>query len=420
MRTMKWNWGLWTVGAAAAGVVFLAGVAPAAQTDVSTERSGSIVIYPKVLWNGNRDTIIQLTNTGNPMAHVHCFYINAALQNPSLPPGPFNQPQWNETDFDLWLTGKQPTHWVASSGRQTNPFDGYRNDGSGLDPGLIPPVPLGFQGELKCIQTDASGAPFTGNQLKGEATLLAATGDVSEYNAVALQGNSNLAGTAIGNSLQLNYTTANPSGEYSACPNMLLFNHFADGARDLVLDQLSECTSKCFLGNVASNVTCQTDANCGPGQRCLACPILTELTLVPCQEDLENQIPGMVTVQFDIHDEFEVAFSASTTVACWLNAGLGQISPQFEVGHLSTLSAFTRINPVGVLVGQPGTSDGGVIGVAEEIRYGTSLSSSAPAAAAFNLNIEGNRFDTGIPTGAADLKGRPVKGATDQIVVPVE
>ncbi len=425
MRTMKRNWGLWTVGAAAAGVVLLAGVASAGQYDVSTERSGSVVVFPKVLWDGTRDTIIQLTNTGNPMAHAHCFYINAALRDPSQPPGPFNQPQWNETDFDMWLTKQQPTHWEASSGRPTNPLDGFGNDGSGLDPGLVPPVPLGFRGELKCIQVDASGAPFTGNQLKGEATLRNLTGDVSEYNAVALQGNSNLSGTDIGTDLQLNLTSNNPSGEYSACPNILLFNHFADGVEDPVLSQLSNCdgNTKCFLLSNPSESSlraCSATAPCTGGESCLACPITTTLTLVPCQEDLENQIPGMVTVQFQIYDEFENPLSASTTVDCWLDAPLSSISPFFQVGRLATMSAFTRINPVGVLVGQPGNSQGGVIGVAEETRYGTALGTSAPAAAAFNLNIEGNRFDTGVPTGAADLQGRAVKGVTDHIVIPAE
>ncbi len=424
MRTMKRNWGLWTVGAAVAGVVFLAGVASADQTDVSTERPGSIVVFPKVLWDGTRDTIIQLSNTGNPMAHVHCFYINAAPRDPSQPPGPFNLPQWNETDFDLWLTKQQPTHWVASQGRSSDPFDGFGSDGSGLDPGLVPPVPLGFRGELKCIQADPSdpNVPFPGNQLKGEATLRSRTGDVSEYNAIALQGNSNLAGSSIGNDLQLNITALNPSGEFSACPNMLLFNHFADGATDLVLDQLSECTSKCFglSSGTSSSRSCTTDADCNVGERCLSCPVATNLTLVPCQEDFENQVPGIVTVQFDTYNEFEQPFSSSTTVDCWLDAPLSQISSTLQIGTLDTLTAFTRINPVGVLFGSSGTSQGGVIGIAEETRWGTSLGTSAPARAAFNLDVQGNRFDQNVPTGAVDLKGRPVNGVTDHIVIPAE
>jgi hypothetical protein len=424
MRTMKRNWGLWTVGAAAAGVVLLAGVARADQQDVSTERPGSIVVFPKVLWDGTRDTIVQLSNTATYPAHVHCFYINAAPRDPSQPPGPFNLPQWTETDFDLWLTTRQPTHWVASQGRTTNPFDEWRSDGSGLDPGLVPPVPFGFRGELKCVQVDPSdpSVPMPANQLKGEATLRSFTGDVSEYNAIAFQGNSNLDGMTIGNDLQLNLTALNASGEFSACPNMLLFNHFADGATDPVFDQLSACTSKCFdlSSGTASNRSCSTGADCNIGETCVSCPVTTSLTLMPCQEDLENQVPGRVTVQFRIYDEFEVPLSASTTVDCWLDAPLSQISTNFQIGHLDTLTAFTRINPVGATLGSSGSSNGGVIGIAEEMRYGTALGTSAPAAAAFNLNVQGNRFDQNVPTGATNLEGGFVNGVTDHIVIPAE
>ena len=77
MHMVKWNRGLGLLGAAAVGVLVLANVA-SASTDVTTEQSGSILVWPKVVWDGTRDTIIQLTNTGNPMAHAHCFYVNAA------------------------------------------------------------------------------------------------------------------------------------------------------------------------------------------------------------------------------------------------------------------------------------------------------------------------------------------------------
>jgi hypothetical protein len=374
MRMMKRNWGLWTLGVAALGVACLGSVASAVESDVSTERSGSIVVFPKVVWDGTRDTIIQISNTGNPMVHAHCFYVNAAPQDPFQPPSVFNPPQWNETDFDIWLTKQQPTHWVVSTGRRTDFFDGFGNDGSGLDPGLVPPVPLGFRGELKCVQTDSSGAPSPGNKLKGEATLRDSGGDVSEYNAIAFQGNPNLSGADIGSDLELTRTAANP-GEYSACPNMLLFNHFADGLSDPVLGQEQEVT--------------------------------TTLTLVPCQEDFENQIPGRVTVQFQIIDEFEVPLSASTTVDCWLDLQLSDISSNFRIGHLATPTAFTRINPV--------QGAGGVIGIAEETRRDTSDGVGPAATAAFNLNVEGNRYDQ-----AKDLDGNAVTGVTDHIVVPAE
>ena len=415
MRMMKRNWGLWTLGVTTVGAMMLAGVASANQTDVSTERSGSVVVFPKVVWDGTRDTIIQLSNTGNPMVFVHCFYVNAAPVDPFEPPSAFNPPQWNETDFDLLLTKQQPTQWEASEGRAVDFTDPFGSDDAGLDPGLIPPLPIGFRGELKCIQVDASLAPLPGNMLKGEATLRSRTGDISEYNAIALQGNSNLSGTDIGTDLQLNLTTANPGGEYSACPNVLLFNHFADGVTDPVVDQLNDgCRPRC-IGGTSPGRTCDTDTDCLGAGRCLTCPVTTTLTLVPCQEDFENQQAGTVTVQFEIRDEFEVPFSASTTVTCFLDLGLDQISAQFKSGPLSTLTAFTRINPVGALAGSPGTSQGGVLGVATETRYDTSTSAIRSADAAFNLNVEGNRFDA-----AQDLQGRALNGVTDHIVIPAE
>mgnify|MGYP001075677390 CR=1 FL=1 len=83
----------------------------------------------------------------------------------SAPPsetGPQNPPLWIETDFDIWLTKQQPTHWVVSQGRLVNAADqpcsnnaGVPNGQSGgifpsggffdcndagLDPGRVPPV----------------------------------------------------------------------------------------------------------------------------------------------------------------------------------------------------------------------------------------------------------------------------------------
>ena len=96
-----------------AALVGLGLLAKPATAKVTTEQSASILIFPKVIADGNRDTIIQITNTSNDMRHAHCFYVNGALTIPSLPPGPNNKPLWTETDFDIWLTKQQPTHWVV-------------------------------------------------------------------------------------------------------------------------------------------------------------------------------------------------------------------------------------------------------------------------------------------------------------------
>jgi hypothetical protein len=421
MRMVKWNRGLRLGGAAAVGVMVLAGVA-SASTDVTTEQSGSILVWPKVVWDGTRDTIIQITNTGNPMVHAHCFYVNAAPSvDPCAPVSSQNPPQWAETDFDIWLTRQQPTHWVVSSGRATSLNDTI--DTAGFDPGLVPPVPMCFKGELKCIETDETGGVATGNKLKGEATLRNRSGDVSKYNAIAFLGNPGLSSSDIGTDLQLDLTDSNPGGEFSACPDTLLVNHFAFGAPDLALaigdTKIGVCTSTC-VGGATPGAECTSHRDCGAdsgghGGTCQNnCGVNTTITLVPCQEDLENQIPGRVTVQFQIFNEFEQPFSASTTVGCWLDAPLNTLGtgPQtptnnpFTFNVLGTVGAFTRIHP------NPG--NGGVIGVAEVTRQDSNTPSGAGATAAFNLNIEGNRFD-----GQEDGQGNPVPGSvTDHIILP--
>jgi hypothetical protein len=397
---------LWTLGLAAVVLLPLARVASATPEDVSIERSGSIIIFPKVVWDGTRDTIIQIGNTSNNMVHARCFYVNAAPVNPLFPPGPTNLAQCNETDFDIWLTAQQPTIWVASLGRSasfslpgfaevTETIDDPSSFDSGFAPGLIPPVQQGFIGELKCVQVDASDAPLRANQLEGGATIRSLSGDVSEYNALAFQGNTDmtfsdpLASDQDDLVLDLTPTTAQADdGEYSACPDTLLLNHLAEGADDPVIDQL--CTQA--------------------GAPCSSEPLSTELTLIPCSENLENQIFGKVTIQFVVYNEFEQPFSTSTTVTCYLNLPLDEIGAPgnnpFTYTVLGSLAAYSRINP------NPG--NGGVIGVAEEFRsvdYDGDV--SLPAAAIFNLHTEGNRFDA-----ATDGKGNPVQGATDHIIIP--
>ncbi|MDX2168727.1 MAG: hypothetical protein SF182_16765 [Deltaproteobacteria bacterium] len=371
------------------------------RAEVSTDVSGSVLVFPKVVYDIGglgRDTIIQVTNTSNNMVHAHCFYVNGA-------PDFFGNPLWQVTDFTIWLTRQQPTHWVVSAGRPVNPADMFGTGGAGIDPGAIPPVPPGFDGELKCVQIDASGTPFGGNNLKGETVIRASSGDVSKHNAIAILANPDLAGDAPANELLLDNTPEH-DGEYNSCPNQLYLNHFVDGTPDPVVEEFNS-------------------ANCTDGD----CPIRTYLTLVPCSEDFENQLPGEVTVQFAIVNELEQVFSASTTVECYETTRLADIDAPtgtctvsgdpcvsdaqciqgaagfcsknsvFAVGTLGTGSAFTRISPVAL--------DGGVIGVAEEYHY---LETGTVSRAAWNLQQAGNRYDATV-----NLPGGPV---VDTITIP--
>jgi len=326
-------------------------MAAPARAEVSADLSGTILVFPKVVWDGTRDTIIQIANTSNNMVHVRCFYVDAQPLFSNFPVGPTNPRRWQVTDFELWLTRQQPTHWVASSGRPVDPTDSFGDDGYGLDPGAIPPVVEGFEGELRCVQTDASGIPFAGNNLKGETVLRNSNGDVSKHNAVAI-----LASGLISNDTTIrldNPLIPDITGEANSCHNKLLLDHFVE--------------------NPADDFDSDSPA------------VTTELTLVPCSVDYENIIPSRVKIQFEITDEMELTFSASTTVECWLNNTLEELSPVFTVvgsgGSVGTM--FTKIVPVDL--------NGGVIGIAEET-HRSSVNGNT-AVAAWNLQGDGQLED---------------------------
>jgi hypothetical protein len=389
MRTVKWNAFLSCLCGFA---VALGGMAASARADVTTEKGASILIFPKVRVDSTFDTIIQISNTGNSMAHAHCFYVNASLvslltgqacENPS----PTCVAQWQETDFDIWLTRQQPTHWLVSSGRSFEGITDLGSDSAGFFPGHVPPV-RDFLGELKCIEVTDSGEPLTGNHLKGEATIKSlvdtapalgtfnsnqtAIGDVAKYNAVGILGKPD---ASPSNPLLLDGTN------YDACPAKLILNHFASGAEDPVVVGLVDRGGVLPSGSTSSN--------------------FTELTLVPCSEDFENQQPTGVTVQFLVFNEFEQRFSASTTVACYFNLEIARIDTQFSAtavdssvfgrAVLGTDFAQTEITPVVQLNG----FTGGLVGVAERIVTAQvpgefSTTTVTAARAAYNLHSEGS------------------------------
>ncbi|HYD47902.1 MAG TPA: hypothetical protein VEB21_06115 [Terriglobales bacterium] len=347
MRTGKWNAFLSSLCAVAAalGVV----VAPSF-ADVTTEQGSSILIFPKVRASDQFDTIIQITNTGNSMVHAHCNYVNA-LEDEN------GDPQWFEIDFNIWLTKQQPTHWVVSTGRRFDPTCDFGDECAGFSPGLVPPHP-DFEGELKCVEVDESGAPITGNHLKGIATIKALAtvpdesteGDISVYNAVGIRGNPDV---VPGNPLVLDGET------YDACPSKTWVNFVAGGATNPFSDDDADVVN-------------------------------SELTLVPCEQDFELQIPESVKIQFLVYNEFEQVFSASLTVDCYLNTVLTDIdsftTPEnsvFSTDVLGSFAAVAIINPVT----QTDGSSGGLVGVVEHV-YG--IGADGAGRAAFNLHTEGS------------------------------
>ena len=263
------------LGLLAVGVAVL-GMSGVVRAEVSTNLAGSILVFPKVIANGSRDTIIQISNVSNSLVRAHCFYVNATLKDPTQPEGALNKRLWQEVDFDITLTKQQPTHWVVSQGRNVNPLDpvcdSMTNDcnDAGFDPGLIPPVVPDFEGELKCVEVDDSGAPLSGNHLKGEATLVVTSpgttpgneaneilqiGDLAQYNAIAILGSENNGdgtlvlgggqcvgdGAANGQVCQADADCGDAAPcalEYNACPSAWTLNHFADGAPNPIIESV--------------------------------------------------------------------------------------------------------------------------------------------------------------------------------------
>lgn len=360
MRGSTWNPWLFSLGVLLAALMVCEG---RARADITSDQSGSIIVFPKVIADGTRDTLIQISNTSNSLVFAHCYYLDATGfctlppfetcnldSDCPLPPvgGTPNVCQHlcqAIPDFDIHLTAQQPTVWEVSEGRSLLSL-------GGLSPGQILPKgrPRGdhptlqpFIGSLTCVQTDTpGGSPVAGNALKGEATIVGTGfGQISEYNAIGIVGNGAatnpltlnfngiyecVGGTNNGNSCDPGDPNACPSngtpgvctpqGEYNACPASLVTQHWAEGATDT------------FTGRAAS----------------------TELTLVPCTQLLEQAVPTRARALFDITTETEQRLTTSLTFDCFVNRRLSDIpdvnSQQFSAA-LGSAVLKTRIKPPG-------------------------------------------------------------------------
>lgn len=361
MRKVRWASRLGAV----AVTVALIGVSAAA-ADVASDRAAAIVKYPKVYVDSvlGYDTIIQLSNTSTDPVNAHCFYVNANSHctntgaicdaaedccDPLLGCG-ICEPGWNETDFHIRLTPRQPLGWTASAGLQEFPIDGLIRTGVGGSSNAgsrIPGVPEdSFTGELKCVVIDDSGTPIDWNVLKGEATIVLnpdpAILDVAKYNAVGIQA---IAG-AVNDDREL--VLGGPEPEYNGCANMIILNHFFD----LVADPIN------------------------------GLPIRTSLVMTPCSQDLYRQEPASTVVQYLVYNEFEQRFSTSRTVECQQDLYLSEIDTTqpdrsiFSAGVAGTVTGQTRLTPL----------QAGLVAIAVE-EHGETTS------AAFNVHFQGDRAD---------------------------
>lgn len=275
--------------------LFLAGAAHAAS---DTERQGSILIFAKVVNNSQRDTVIQITNTGNMSNRARCFYLNGS--------------NCRITDFDITLTKQQPTQWRASQGRPVNLLDPFGSSGAGIDPGAIPPVPGGFAGALICAEVSEDGTPLSQNKLKGEGTLLdvsdSGSNNTSQYNAIAFPGSA----PNVDENLLLN------NGEYAACSSAHQVNYYS------LPDQPDP-----VLGGNSS--------------------VVQNLTVLPCNLDLRRRSPSPFLVNFNASNEFEIRVSGSFQGSCWANISLNALALGAGGTVFGTVDLVTPDGPVMLL-----------------------------------------------------------------------
>jgi hypothetical protein len=216
---------------------------------------------------------------------------------------------------------------------------------------LISPVPEDpFVGELKCLAVDANNSPVERNDLKAEVEIIRSGPgfvDVEGYNAIgipAIKGTNNHDNVLV---------LGGAAAEYSGCPNILILDHFFDGAQDPVSHQT----------------------------------VTTDLTMVPCSEDFSTQSPITTTVQFLIFNEFEQRISTSRPVTCFREFHLFEIDRSnldlsvFSAAVQGTLTGQTRIRGV---ADADQTHGHALLGIAEEFRNGGGT-------AAVNLHYDGSR-----------------------------
>jgi hypothetical protein len=433
------------IGGVAVVAVFLLMAQRGQAQTVASDRAAGYVVFPKVVVDssdifsqGRRvDTLIQLTNT-SPSAGcqvVECFYINATKHCTNSPNGPCRTNAdcaaggtcavpancGGETNFWMVLSGSQPVGWSANSGGFIPPDA----NGCALGQRIAAAPEAFFVGEVKCVEVDgtdqvtSTGTPILANDLKGEATIYDVEPgtpggvDVRAYNGVGIQAATvsklPIAKTCVGGSTQGTSCDADsdcgtggvceiamclgsnpsagavcPAATHASCPSTLILNHFFDGAPDLVTGICTEGTNPGSL--------CTADVDCGTDGVCGSLPIRTDLTLVPCSEDIGVGTP-ITVAQFQVFNEFEQRFSASLSVRCFKEIQLSDIDTLpgneaasiFSISVQGTLVGQTRIHPV---IGSELNVAHGLLGVAEEF-VEAPLGAFPGGSDAFNLNYAG-------------------------------
>jgi hypothetical protein len=307
--------GVRVMGLAMLFVQLLAPPGIAAAQEVA-DQAAALVVFPYVVIDtaNGVDTLFQLSNAGESVVAVRCFYENAThycSNNAGTPctddsacsPGGVCEPRWSDNEFAIGLFPGQPVAWRASEGK--------------VSVG-IPPVPVDRGvGLLRCTVVDVETfLPVGDNVLEGSALIdefrstPSAAFDTARYNALGFKA----VGPGNGDDL------LTLGSEYQGCANALSFAHFTAGAADPLAPQRE---------------------------------VHTRVVVVPCSVDYALSVPASVMVHYSVWSEFGQRLGTSRRVTGQDVARLSDVhATLFSAATLGTLTAKTVVAGIegGVLV----------------------------------------------------------------------
>jgi hypothetical protein len=334
----------------------LSSVALAAQNVTNPSQKGSLVVYPKIVVERDinnvvtADTVVTMVNDFTNFVDIKCYWVDQFQ---------------NIQDFQFRITRSQIVWFRAS--------DGQGMEGSQAL--LVPPFDDTY-GELKCWAVNADGnKQISWNHLFGSATIFDyKRGEAWEYSSWNFTARGVARGTAVGTGG--NMLLSGVDGGYDACPEYVLGTFMAVGPEDGFQDS---------SGNIVDLAT-------------------TDLTLVPCKEDLrQDRIPTYTKAQFDIWNEDEVKFTgAYICFKCWLEvtldpkpvytsgAGKWRNFDKFGIYNLHTTMGFFRVTGVASTVCGTGALASPLIGViSKSVVLKPVVGPESFAATGTNLNTAG-------------------------------
>lgn len=241
-------------------IVGVSAVGWAAQNVANPSQKGSLLIFPKIEVGEFRDTLVEINNDSSKNVNVKCYWVDEYQKI---------------EDFEFILTRNQPV-WLSA------------RSGSGMmGPKAIEAPPfIGARGELKCWAVDMAGInQISFNHLYGNATIFNYySGQAYEYNSWNFIARGVALGLPVGNPGEI-LLTGQP-GAYDACPQFLATDFVAKGG------------------------VFPMDGWWGDGRVLFG--LETDLTLVPCKQDLRQDRFATVTkAKYDIWNEDEVKYTGA-------------------------------------------------------------------------------------------------------------